>query len=267
MTGKVVVVTGGTRGVGDGIVETFLRAGATVETCGRTAPEQLCEVDGRAPGFTLVDIRDEEQVGAWVADLTGRHGHIDVLVNNAGGAPFVDFDDSSTRLLRKVLELNLTSAILMSHHVHPLMPPGGVVLNITSISARRPSPGSAVYGAAKAGLESLTGSLAVEWAPRVRVNAISCGLVATPGGDDHYGEDDGQLAAIARTIPRGILATPLEIGAACLMLASPLSSHITGAVLNVDGGGEWPAFLQHTPKAPHTSHSPRAPRTSEESHA
>ncbi|MET7896520.1 SDR family oxidoreductase [Streptomyces mirabilis] len=254
MTGKVVVVTGGSRGVGDGIVETFLRAGATVETCGRTAPERLRDVDGRVATFSPVDVRDEEQIGAWAADVTGRHGQVDVLVNNAGGAPFLDFDSSSPRLLRKVLELNLTSAILVSHRFRRVMPSGGVVLNITSISARRPSPGTAVYGAAKAGLESLTGSLAVEWAPQVRVNAISCGLVATPGGDDHYGDAD-QMARIARTIPRGVLATPLEIGAACLMLASPLSRHITGAILNVDGGGEWPAFLQHAPRAPKESHA------------
>lgn len=254
LTGRVVVVTGGTRGVGDGIVETFLRAGATVETCGRTTPERLRDTDGRVPTFSPVDIRDEGQVAAWVAAVTDRRGRVDVLVNNAGGAPFVDFAASSTRLLRKVLELNLTTAILMSHAVRPVMSSGGVVLNITSISARRPSPGTAVYGAAKAGLESLTSSLAIEWAPHVRVNAVSCGLVATPGGDEHYGDAD-QLARVARTIPRGVLATPLEIGAACLMLVSPLSSHITGAVLNVDGGGEWPAFLQHTPHSPEEPHA------------
>jgi NAD(P)-dependent dehydrogenase (short-subunit alcohol dehydrogenase family) len=123
-----------------------------------------------------------------------------------------------------------------------------VVLNITSISARRPSPGTAVYGAAKAALESLTGSLAVEWAPRIRVNAVSCGLVATPGSLEHYGDAE-QIARVAATIPRGAFATPQEIGAACLLLASPLASHVTGAVLDVDGGGEWPAFLQHTPNA------------------
>lgn len=254
MAGRVAVVTGGTRGVGDGIVEAFLQQGATVEICGRTAPSRLREVDGRSPVFTAVDVRNEEQVTAWVNTIAARHGRIDVLVNNAGGAPFVDFADSSTRLLRKVLELNLMTAVLVSHAAYPVMADGGVVLNITSISARRASPGSAVYGAAKAGLESLTTSLAVEWAPRIRVNAVSCGLVATPGGDDHYGDPE-QRARVARTIPRGVLATPQEIGAACLLLASPLASHITGAVLNVDGGGEWPAFLQHTRKPAEEPHA------------
>jgi NAD(P)-dependent dehydrogenase (short-subunit alcohol dehydrogenase family) len=250
MTGKVVLVTGGARGVGDGIVETFLRAGAQVQTCGRTVPQELREVDGRRPHFTAVDVREEEQVLAWVADVAARHGAIDIVVNNAGGAPFVDFAASSTGLLRKVLDLNFLAAMLVCHAAHPVLNQGdgGVVINVTSISARRPSPGTAVYGAAKAGLESLTTSLAVEWAPQIRVNAVSCGLVATTGSTDHYGDDE-QAARVARTIPRGKLATPLEIGAACLMLASPLASHITGAVLNVDGGGEWPAFLQHTPNA------------------
>jgi NAD(P)-dependent dehydrogenase (short-subunit alcohol dehydrogenase family) len=254
MTGRIVVVTGGTRGVGDGVVETFLRHGADVEICGRTSPDRLRNVDGRRPSFTAVDVRDEAAVIAWIDGIATRHGRIDVLVNNAGGAPFVEFTASSTRLLRKVLELNLLTAVLVSHAAHRIMADGGVVLNISSISARRPSPGSAVYGAAKAGLESLTTSLAVEWAPRVRVNAVSCGLVATPGADEHYGDAD-QQARVARTVPRGVLATPQDIGAACLLLASPLSSHITGAVLNVDGGGERPAFLHHTPNAPEESHA------------
>jgi NAD(P)-dependent dehydrogenase (short-subunit alcohol dehydrogenase family) len=248
MSGKVVLVTGGARGVGDGVTRTFLEAGAEVEICGRTTPQQLTELDGRSPHFSPVDVRDENQVNEWFDEIAKRRGKIDVVVNNAGGAPFVDFVKASARFHRKVLDLNFTAAALVALAAYPHLEDAGdgVLLNISSISARRPSPGSAVYGAAKAGLESLTTSLAVEWAPRVRVNAISCGLVATEAAADHYGDDD-QAALVARTIPRGVLADPLDIGAACLMLASPLAKHITGAVLRVDGGGEWPAFLQHTP--------------------
>ena len=250
MSGQVVLVTGGARGVGDGIVETFLRAGAELEICGRHVPESLREVDGRTPCFSAVDVRDPEAVDAWVADVLARRGRVDVAVNNAGGAPFVPFVEASPRLHTKVTQLNFLAAVHVLHAVHPAMMTGGggVVLNVTSISARRPSPGTAVYGAAKAALESLTGSLAVEWAPRIRVNAVSCGLVATPGSMDHYGDAE-QIARVTATIPRGVFATPREIGAACLLLASPLASHVTGAVLDVDGGGEWPAFLQHTPNA------------------
>lgn len=251
MTGQVVLVTGGGKGVGDGIVEMFLRAGAEVEICGRTTPDELREVDGRGATFTAVDVRDEDAVSGWIAEVIERRGRIDVAVNNAGGAPYADFADGSPRFHRKINDLNFLSAAWVSHAVQPVMmsqDSGGVIINITSISARRPSPGTAVYGAAKAALESLTTSLAVEWAPHIRVNAVSCGLVATPGSADHYGDAE-QFARVSATIPRGVMATPAEIGSACVMLASPLSSHITGAVLNVDGGGEWPAFLQHTPNA------------------
>ncbi|CUU56728.1 NAD(P)-dependent dehydrogenase, short-chain alcohol dehydrogenase family [Parafrankia irregularis] len=248
MSGKVVLVTGGSRGVGDGIVETFLRAGAELEICGRRAPGSLREVDGRRPHFSPVDVRDAAAVQAWVAEIAERRGRLDIAVNNAGGSPYAPLATSSAQLYGKIAQLNFMAAVHVAHAVHPLLAYAGegVLLNITSISARRPSPGTAVYGAAKAALESLTGSLAVEWAPRIRVNAVRCGIVATPGSMDHYGDAE-QVAKVAATIPRGVFATPAEVGAACLLLASPLASHVTGAVLNVDGGGEWPAFLQHTP--------------------
>lgn len=247
MTGKVVLVTGGARGVGDGIVSVFLEAGAELEICGRTEPEVLRESGGRRPVFRQVDVRDPEQVAGWIADIRSRRGRVDVVVNNAGGAPFANFADASPRFHEKIAALNLMSTIYVSGAAYEaLRESSGSVVNITSISARRPSPGTAVYGAAKAGVESLTTSLAVEWAPDVRVNAVSAGLVATPGSVDHYGDAE-QYARVAATIPRGVFAQPEEVGQACLMLASPLASHITGAVLNVDGGGEWPAFLQHTP--------------------
>ncbi|HTW15336.1 MAG TPA: SDR family oxidoreductase [Nocardioides sp.] len=250
LTDQVVLVTGGARGVGDGIVRTYLAAGAHVEICGRSTPESLTEVDGRSPHFSAVDVREADQVSAWIEDVAARRGRIDVVVNNAGGAPFSDFAAGSPRFHAKINDLNFMSAVHVMHAAYPHLKQAehGVVVNITSISARRPSPGTAVYGAAKAALESLTGSLAVEWAPDVRVNAVSCGLVATPGSVDHYGDAE-QFAKVAATIPRGVLATPEEIGQACLLLTSPLASHITGAVLDVDGGGEWPAFLQHTPNA------------------
>lgn len=248
-TGKVVVVTGGAKGVGDGIVAVFLQAGAEVEICGRHRPEQLRRQDGREPTFTSVDVRDAAAVAGWVEEIRARRGRIDVVVNNAGGSPYATFTDASTRYADKITALNFMSAAYVAHAAYPaLRETGGSIVNITSISARRPSPGTAIYGAAKAALESLTTSLAVEWAPDVRINAVSCGLVETPGSIDHYGDAE-QYARVAATIPRGVLAQPEEIGRACLMLASPLATHITGAVLNVDGGGEWPAFLQHTPNA------------------
>jgi NAD(P)-dependent dehydrogenase (short-subunit alcohol dehydrogenase family) len=248
MSDKVVVVTGGTRGVGAGIVRTYLEAGAIVESCARSVPAQSEPGVGDRHRTAAVDVRESDSVRRWIDDVVDRHGRIDVLVNNAGGSPFADFTSGSHRFHEKVLSLNFSSAVHLCLAAHDALAaaPQSSVVNITSISARRPSPGTAVYGAAKAALESLTTSLAVEWAPGIRVNAISCGLVATADSIGHYGTDE-QLQKVASTIPRGRLATPEEIGHACLLLTTPLASHITGAVLNVDGGGEWPAFLEHTP--------------------
>jgi NAD(P)-dependent dehydrogenase (short-subunit alcohol dehydrogenase family) len=117
-----------------------------------------------------------------------------------------------------------------------------VIINIASVSAIRPSPGTAAYGAAKAGLVNLTTSLAVEWAPKVRVVAVISGLVETEQSHLHYGDAEG-VAAVGRTIPLGRMAVPADIGQTCLYLASPLASYVSGSALTVHGGGEAPAFL------------------------
>lgn len=241
--GQVALVTGGTKGVGAAIANRLVEAGASVEVCGRNAPETL-------PAgilFSPVDVRKPEQLEAWVNDARARHGRIDILVNNAGGSPFGRFEEGSARYLAAITELNFLSAANLARLAYPdLRATGGCVINITSISARRPSPGTAMYGAAKAALENLTRSLGAEWAPTVRVNALSLGLVATESALSHYGDDE-QLRDVAATIPRGQLASPAEVADAVLFLASPLAAHITGAIIPVDGGGEWPAFLAATP--------------------
>ncbi len=119
---------------------------------------------------------------------------------------------------------------------------GGSIINIASVSAARPSPGTAAYGAAKAGLVNLGTSLAVEWAPKVRVNSIIAGLIQTEQAHLHYGDEEG-IKAVGNTIPLGRMAVPRDIGNVCLFLASPLSSYVSGASIAVHGGGELPAFL------------------------
>src|SRR5262249_15234735 len=119
---------------------------------------------------------------------------------------------------------------------------GGSILFITSGSAIRPSPGTAAYGAAKAGLVSLAASLAAEWAPRVRVNCVMAGLVRTELSHLHYGDADG-LARVATTIPLGRLAEPRDVGDACLYLASPLAAYVTRSTPLVHGRRELPAVL------------------------
>ncbi|MBP1325998.1 NAD(P)-dependent dehydrogenase (short-subunit alcohol dehydrogenase family) [Leucobacter exalbidus] len=243
MTGQVVLITGGTQGVGAATARKFTEAGAHVEVCGRTTPEP-----GAVPwSFTALDVRRADQVEAWVAEVLERRGRIDIVVNNAGGSPFGRFEEGSPRYYSAITELNFLSATYLARAAYPALKEArGSVINITSISARRPSPGTAIYGAAKAALENLTGSLGAEWAPDVRVNAISCGLIATDSALSHYGDEE-QMQRVAATIPRGQLASPEEIANAVLLLASPLAGHITGATLDVDGGGEWPSFLGASP--------------------
>ncbi len=246
-SGKVVVVTGGARGVGRGISESFLAAGAEVVICGRSEPAaaDLPAHGGRRAVFVQADVRDAEQAGAVIEQTSGRFGRLDVLVNNAGGSPAVPAAEASARFISQVIALNLVAPFYCAQAANRVMQEqseGGSIVNIGSVSGLRPSPGTAAYGAAKAGLINLTRSLAVEWAPKVRVNCVVAGMVATEAADDHYGGAVG-LAAVAATVPLGRLGTPDDVAGVCLFLASPLAGYLSGAEVVVHGGGEWPAFL------------------------
>ena len=245
LSGRVAIVTGGTRGVGRGITTRLLEAGADVVICGRNAPEQAVAAGGREAVFVSADVREVEQIDRVVAATRERFGRLDLLVNNAGGAPAVDAATASPRFTESIIRLNLIAPLHFSQRANAVMreqESGGSILFITSVSALRPSPGTAAYGAAKAGLMSLAMSLAVEWAPRVRVNCVAAGLVRTELSHLHYGDEAG-LARVATTIPLGRLAEPRDVGDACLFLASPLAGYVTGSTLVVHGGGERPAFL------------------------
>jgi len=245
MTGTVAIVTGGGRGVGRGITTRLLEAGAEVVICGRNEPESLPSAEGREAVFIAADVREPEQIDRVIALATGRFGRLDLLVNNAGGAPPADAATASPRFSEAILRLNLIAPLVFAQKANAWMQTqedGGCILNISSVSAVRPSPGTAAYGAAKAGLLSLTTSLAVEWAPKVRVNAIVAGLIRTEQASLHYGNEAG-IAAVAATIPLGRMGEPADVGDACLFLASRLASYVSGAALLVHGGGERPAFL------------------------
>jgi len=243
--GRVAIVTGGTRGVGLGITTRLLEAGAFVVVCGRNAPEVAVAAAGREAFFVEADVREIDQIARVITATTERFGRLDVLVNNAGGAPAVDAATVSPRFSESIIRLNLISPLHMSQRANAVMqqqPEGGSIVFITSVSAMRPSPGTAAYGAAKAGLVSLAASLAVEWAPKVRVNCLAAGLVKTELSHLHYGDEAG-LARTAATIPLGRLAEPRDIGDGCLFLASPLARYVSGSTLLMHGGGERPAFL------------------------
>jgi NAD(P)-dependent dehydrogenase (short-subunit alcohol dehydrogenase family) len=245
LSNRVALVTGGARGVGRGIAERLLAAGATVAVCGRTEPE-----DGALPTgvrFHAADVTDPESVAALIDAIVADHGRLDLAVNNAGGSPGTDAATASPRFSDKIVGLNLMAALHVSQAANRHMQDqaeGGSIINIGSLSGLRPSPGTAVYGAAKAGLLSLTTSLAMEWAPKVRVNAVSAGMVRTEIFEDYYGGPEG-AAAVSATVPLGRVAEPTDIGNAVAFLASPLGSFVSGANLVVHGGGEQLAFFEH----------------------
>ncbi|KRE26674.1 short-chain dehydrogenase [Mycobacterium sp. Soil538] len=242
LTGRVVLVTGGVRGVGAGISRIFAEQGATVVTCARRP------VDGSPFEFRPCDIRDDDAVAALVDGIVANHGRLDVVVNNAGGSPYVPAAEASAKFSRKIVELNLLGALSVSTHANAVMQQqdsGGAIVNISSVSGRRPTPGTVAYGAAKAGIENITATLAVEWAPKVRVNSVVVGMVETEQSELFYGDADS-IAAISRNVPLGRLARPEDIGWATAFLASPAASYISGASLEVHGGGEPPHYLSTT---------------------
>ena len=250
LSGQLVLVTGGTRGVGRGISERFLEAGADVIACARSEPEDLPSAGGRTASFMSADVREAPQVEMLFDRVAEEHGRLDVLVNNAGGSPSAEAATASVRFAAAIVMLNLQAAMTCAPRANALMQEqdsGGVIINIGSVSGLRASPGTAAYGAAKAGLINLTASLAVEWAPKVRVNCVSAGLIITEQAHVHYG-DELEMAKVAATVPLGRLGMPQEVGDACVYLSSPLASYVSGANLVVHGGGERPAFLDAASK-------------------
>ena len=250
LSGRVALVTGGSRGIGRGIAAVLVEAGATVVTCGRSPVDDPVE----GTQHLTCDVRDPDAVETMIAGVVESHGRLDVLVNNAGGAPYALAADSSSRLDDKILGLNLSAVLTVSKAAHAVMqqqPAGGAIVNISSVSALRPSPGTASYGAAKAGVDSLTRTLAVEWGPRVRVNSIDVGLCRTEQTADHYG-DDATVAAVEATIPLGRMAEPEEVGRVVAFLVSDLASYVSGATLACHGGGEPPVFLHVVTKEQHS---------------
>ena len=236
---RVVLVTGGARGLGHGLVGAFADASDTVVTCGRNQPAET----GVASSFFQCDVRDPDQVAELVKSIVAKYGRLDVVVNNAGGTPYAPANRMSPRLFEKVVALNLLAPFYVAQQANQVMQAqddGGVIINIGSTVAIRPSVDVAAYVASKAGLVGLTRSLAIEWAPKVRVNVVSPGLLRTELLDEYYGQD---VPSVEATIPAGRFATPADVAAVCLMLASKEAAYVTGAEVVVDGGGETPAWL------------------------
>jgi NAD(P)-dependent dehydrogenase (short-subunit alcohol dehydrogenase family) len=238
--GRSVLVTGGTKGIGAGIATAFLAAGADVVVCARKNPGELPSAGGRSASFVAADVRDADQVATLADTVIERHGRLDVVINNAGGSPYAMAATAPPRLHARIIELNLIAPLHVAQAAYKVMKEGGSIVMIGSVSGVRPSPGTAAYGAAKAGLHHLAACLAAEWAPRVRVNSLVVGLV--DAGEDqagHYGGPEA-LAEVKATIPAGRMALPADVARACLYLGA--ESYVTGSTLTIDGGGELPAW-------------------------
>ena len=240
-SGQVAIVTGGTRGLGRQIAARLAAAGCSVAVCGRNAQDDLPE----GVTFYQADIRDADQAKAFVDAVATKFGRVDILVNNAGGSPHSAIESASPRFIDAVLKLNLVGPLYMAQAVYPHMKArkGGSIVNIASVSGARPSPGTTVYGAAKAGLLNLTQSLAQEWGSEgVRVNAIIAGLMTTENAEETYGDAEAQ-AAVGRSMPLGRMGEGDDLAGAVMWLSSSDAPWVSGARLQVDGGGERPYFL------------------------
>jgi NAD(P)-dependent dehydrogenase (short-subunit alcohol dehydrogenase family) len=235
---RVVVVNGGSRGIGRAIAKAFLTDGATVVTTSRNE----CESWEPRHRHITCDQRDDEAVRQAVGSIRDDLGRVDVLVNNAGGSPKADFATASPRFVESVIALNLVGPLLFSRAVNEVMQTqdgGGVIVNISSMAGTEPSPGWIAYGAAKAGLDHATRSLALEWAPRVRLVSLALGSVLTDRVREAY-EDlapGNAMRASLSTSALGRPATMDEVTSLCVFVASTRCTYLSGVVLPVHGAG------------------------------
>ena len=242
---KTVIITGGTKGIGLEITKTFLRLDANVVVLARNKPSRKIQAKDNAGVYIECDIRNLESIDNALKTIKSEYKTLDILVNNAGGAPLVDSISASPKFHQAIIDLNLMAPLNVSQKVGRLMMKQKTIsniINISSVTATRPTPGSAAYGAAKGALVNLTKTLAIEWAPKIKVNAIIVGYIQTENSLLHYGSKS-EINKVAKTIPLKRMGKPQDIANACIFFASPLAEWITGAALEVHGGGETPSYL------------------------
>ncbi len=247
LDGRVAVITGAARGIGEATARVFAHCGATVALCDRLETETFQAFgdtsarDGVAPRTLrrILDVRESDAVSGFVDEVVATFGHVDILVNNAGGSFAAPFLATSEKGEERLVAENFTQVTRLVRLVVPHMPSGGAIVNLTSVEAHQAAPGFALYAAMKAAVGNLTKSLALELAPRaIRVNAIA------PDALSSTGEGTAREQFLAHDIPfepvhlppLGFFGSPDDAAWAAVFLASEAGRFITGTTLHVDGG-------------------------------
>ena len=243
LTGKVALVTGGSRGLGRAMCVAFAQAGAAVavasrklDACVALADEITASTGVKAAGFAC-NVARWEDCDRLVDEVYAAFGTVDVLVNNAGSSPlYPSLAEVEEELFDKVIALNLKGPFRLAALIGTRMAAGGggSIINVSSVGAVLPDPNALPYSAAKAGLNALTLGLARAFGPTVRVNGLMPGLFLTD--ISKAWDQDAYAATAERLIPLRRGGEPEEIVGAALYLASPASSYTTGAIIKVDGG-------------------------------
>lgn len=239
---RVAVVTGAGRGIGAATAVALAQAGADVLISARTEPELLAVADavkavGRRAHVVPADLADTDAAAALAAAAHDAFGRLDVVVNNVGGAMPSGFLDTSVRAMERAFHFNVSTAHALTRAAVPLMlrTGGGSVVNISSTMGRVAGRGYAAYGTAKGALAHYTRLAAADLSPRIRVNAIAVGSVATSALEIVM-NDDGMRTEMERNTPLGRIGEPEDVAAAVVYLSSPAGGYVTGKLLEVDGG-------------------------------
>ena len=251
---RVAIVTGAGKGIGRGIALAFAEAGADVVCAARTQADiedtaRAVRARGQRALAVRTDVLKTEDLQALVAATVEEFGRLDLLVNNAGGTPPRPALDTSERFFERALRFNVTQAFLLIKEAVPKMietAGGGAIVNISSRSSDMVQTSFAAYAAGKAALNMMTRNMAAEFAPKVRINAISVGGVATESLEVVL-TNDALRAQFEANTPMGRPGSVEDIAACALYLASPASAWVTGKIMQVDGGAEAPAMSVPTP--------------------
>jgi 3-oxoacyl-[acyl-carrier protein] reductase len=236
---RVALITGGSRGLGAGLVTGFLDAGYSVETCSRSSTAQVKEWESQYADrfhFTSADISQAAEAERFVKEAAARRGRIDVLVNNAGVAREGVISLFRDEPIDQVIDLNLKGTIYVTRAASRMMLTrrSGSIVNISSIVGLSGYRGLSVYGATKAALDGFTRALARELGARgITVNSVAPGYLRT---EMSHGLDEAQLEQISRRTPMGRLGEPDDVARAVLFLVDPANTYVTGQVIIVDGG-------------------------------